>query len=152
MKQTKLTPSVLFLITFMSGMLFSWIKPWSLTLYIEYEVIQLIGLVIFFISLLINLLAYRMFKNYHTSYVPFSRPLKLIDKGVFAWSRNPVYLALVLAECGLGVIFDTVWIIFSSLILLVSLHFLVVLEEERTLRSIFKQRYDDYKNHTRRWF
>jgi protein-S-isoprenylcysteine O-methyltransferase Ste14 len=151
-KQSNLSPSALFLMTFISGMFLSWIQPWTLTLYLEYEVIRFVGLILLSVSLILNILAYRMFKNHLTPHVPFSTPKVLIDCGVFAWSRNPVYLALVLSQCGLGFVLDRVWLLPSSLILWVILHYLIVPDEEKVLESLFKERYTHYKQHTRRWF
>ena len=138
--------------TFISGMFLSWIQPWSLTLYLDDEVIRFIGLVLLFVSLILNILAYRMFKNHLTPHAPFSTPTILIDSGVFALSRNPVYLALVLSQWGLGFVLDMVWLLTSALILWSTLHYLIVPDEENILESLFKERYTHYKRHTRRWF
>ena len=152
MKQSKLTPSALFLITFFSGLFPSWIQPWHFTLYMNETVVRSTGVILLIVSLILNILAHRMFKSYFTPHAPFSTPTVLIESGVFAWSRNPVYLALVLSQCGLGFIFDSVWLLPSSLILWITLHYLIVAVEEKVLESLFKERYIHYQHHTRRWF
>ena len=152
MKQSKLSPAVLFLITFILGVFLSWIQPWNLTFYLEYEVIRFAGLVLLFVSLILNILAYSMFRNHLTPHAPFSTPTVLIDSGIFDWSRNPVYLALVLSQCGLGFVLDRVWLLLSSLILWIILHYLIVPDEEKILEVLFNERYTHYKQHTRRWF
>ncbi|GIT99943.1 hypothetical protein TSL6_04500 [Sulfurovum sp. TSL6] len=152
MKYPNLSPSILFVMTFISGMFLSWIQPWSLTLYLDDEVIRFIGLVLLFVSLILNILAYRMFKNHLTPHAPFCTPTILIDSGVFTLSRNPIYLALVLSQCGLAFIFDMVWPLPSAMILWITLHYLIVPDEEKILESLFKERYTHYKQQTCRWF
>lgn len=129
----------------------SWVQPWHLSLYMDDEMIRLTGLVFLFTSLTLNTLAYREFKKSLTPHAPFTTPKVLIQKGVFTFSRNPVYLALVLSQFGLGFIFGTVWLLLGSLILLTVLHYVVVADEEKILESIFKNDYVRYKQHTRRW-
>ena len=152
MKNPKLTPSVLFFITFGMGIFLSWVKPWHWTVYLESDISRMIGLIVLLISFILNSLAYRMFKKYMTPHAPFSVPHFLIDRGIFSLSRNPVYLALVLAQCGLGFVFDTVWLLCTALVLMVTLQYLVILFEEKMMERMFKERYRYYKKHTRRWF
>ena len=113
--------------------------------------IRLTGVVILLISLTLNILADREFKKSLTPHAPFTTPNALIQKGIFALSRNPVYIALVLSQFALGFVFDTVWLLLGSVVLLILLHYVIVLDEEKMLESIFKERYRDYKKLTRRW-
>lgn len=152
MKYPKLSPSVLFLITLVIGMFLSWLQPWYLTQYLEHTVVQPIGFVLLIISLILNTLAYREFKKSQTPHAPFMKPKVLIKNGVFSVSRNPVYLALVLTEFGLAFILDMVWFLPSALILWMTLHYLIIPDEEKILERIFKEKYTHYKQHTRRWF
>lgn len=151
MKQMTLSPTVLFLVTFTVGMVLTYLLPWHFTRYFDHKVIPILGLAFLCISFILNFLAYRMFRKHSTSHAPFSTPAELIDNGVFAFSRNPVYLALVLSQCGLGFIFDTLWLIFTSVVLLAALHYLVVLDEEIVLQRGFSEKYERYKDRTHRW-
>lgn len=152
MKQPKLNPSVLFLITFASGLVISWIEPWYLTYYMDDTVVRLTGVVILFISLTLNIFAYREFKKFLTPHAPFMKPKVLITNGVFALSRNPVYLALVLSECGLAFVFDTLWLLVGAAVLLIVLDTEIIRGEEKVLKSTFNNDYEYYKKKTRRWF
>jgi len=150
-KQSKPTPSVLFLITFFSGFVLSLIQPWHLTYYMDDTVVRLTGIVLLFTSLMINILAYRKFKKFLTPHAPFVKPKVLIQNGVFALSRNPVYLALVLSMCGLAFVFDTFWLFLSAAVLLTVLDTVIIPGEEKILKGAFYKDYEDYKNKTRRW-
>ncbi|MBT8344449.1 MAG: isoprenylcysteine carboxylmethyltransferase family protein [Sulfurovum sp.] len=151
MKHPKLNPSALFLITFASGVFLTWIQPWHLTYYMDDAVVRLIGAVILCISLILNTLAYREFKKCLTPHAPFVKPTVLIKNGVFALSRNPVYLALVLSECGLAFVFNTLWLLFSATVLLIVLDTVIIRGEEKVLKSTFNNDYEYYKKQTRRW-
>ena len=147
----RLSPSALFLMTFFMGIFFTWLYPWHITLYFDEGYVRLTGVAILLISLTLNMLADRQFKKSLTPHAPFATPNTLIQKGIFALSRNPVYLALVLSQFALGFVFDTVWLLLGSVLLLILLHYLIVLDEEKMLESTFKERYRDYKKRTRRW-
>lgn len=151
MKYPELSPSVLFLSTLSIGFFLSWVQPWNLTLYLEDGVIQSIGLLLLLISLILNTLAYREFKNSRTPHAPFMTPKVLIKNGVFSVSRNPVYLALVLSECGLAFVFDSLWLLFTAVILWMILASVIVRGEEKMLDTLFNQEYKNYKKMTRRW-
>lgn len=152
MKKIRPSPTLLFLLTFIAGMILTYLFPWHITQYLDDTIVRVLGLVFLCICFIFNFLAYRKFRSHATPYDPFSKPIVLLDNGIFALSRNPVYLALVLSQIGLGFIFDTVWLIVMSIILMVALHYLVIINEERVLEIEFQERYEDYKNRTRRWF
>ena len=147
----RLSPSALFLMTFMIGMFLSWLYTWRISFFMDEGNIRLTGVVILLISLTLNILADRQFKKSLTPYAPFTTPNTLIQKGIFALSRNPVYLALVLSQFALGFVFNAVWLLLSSLVLFVFLHYVIVADEEKMLEGTFKGRYRDYKKQTRRW-
>lgn len=151
MKYPNLSPSALFLITFAIGFLLSWIQPWHLTYYMDYAAVRLMGVVILLTSLMINILAYREFKKFLTPHTPFVKPKVLIKNGIFALSRNPVYLALVLSECGLAFVFDTLWLLISAAVLLIVIDAVIIQGEEKVLKSTFNKDYEYYKKKTRRW-
>ena len=151
MKQLRVAPTVLFLITFALGFILLWIHPWQLTLYIKSQLVQVIGITLLLTSLILNTLAYRAFKKAFTPHAPFEEAKVLITNSVFSLSRNPVYLALVLSQCGMAFVFDSVWIVISSLLLIILLQFLVIKEEENMLQELFEKSYEAYKQKTRRW-
>jgi protein-S-isoprenylcysteine O-methyltransferase Ste14 len=113
--------------------------------------VRLMGVVILITSLMINILAYREFKKFLTPHTPFVKPKVLIQNGIFALSRNPVYLALVLSECGLAFVFDTLWLLISAAVLLIVIDAVIIQGEEKVLKSTFNKDYEYYKKKTRRW-
>ena len=151
MKKHRFTPSMLFMVTFALGLSISFVHPWHLTLMIDAETMRLLGITILIVSLLLNTFAYRAFKKELTPHAPFTKPKVLIQNGIFAISRNPVYLALVLSQFGLGFVFDTFWLLIFSIALIILLDWLIVREEEKVLERAFAEEYKSYKRKTRRW-
>lgn len=151
MKQSNLTPSALFLMTFACGVLLSLAYPWQVTLYMNSEVTRGLGVLLLLLSLGLNVLAYRKFKKDLTPHAPFMTPRVLITKGIFSYTRNPVYLALIVSQCALGFVFDSIWIVIFSMLLWILLDRVIVRPEEKILHDTFAHEFTKYKKMTRRW-
>lgn len=147
----KLSPSALFMMTFIAGIVLSWYTPWHLSVLMDMSFIRFVGVILLLASLTLNTLSYRAFQKHNTPYAPFSNPKVLLCKGIFGLSRNPVYLALLLSQLGIACVFDSVWIILSSVVLFFTLQYLVVPEEEKALQDTFEEAYTHYTKTTRRW-
>lgn len=91
------------------------------------------------------------FRRARTTIIPHQTPRRLIRTGVFARSRNPIYLGDVLILSGFILHMDAL----PSLILVplfvwwISMHFIG--PEEQRLRSMFGPDFDAYSQKVRRW-
>jgi protein-S-isoprenylcysteine O-methyltransferase Ste14 len=79
------------------------------------------------------------------------RPDKLVTSGVFAFSRNPIYLAFGLVLAGQFLVFPN-WVFLAYLVGGVWLFHRQVLREEVFLKKHYGKEYEDYCNHVRRYF
>jgi len=147
----KPTPVLLFMITFFAALLCEFLFSLQISSYLSLEVMQILAITFLLLALLINTLSYREFKNHVTPHAPFSRPKELIINGIFSVSRNPVYLALAIAEFATAFILNTFWLLLSSLVLLILLDIMVVRDEEKVLDEEFGVEYELYKRRTSRW-
>lgn len=76
----------------------------------------------------------------------------LVTDGVFARSRNPVYVAATMMMCGIGFLANSGWVLMIVIGIGVPLlHFGVIRPEERYLTEIFGDEYLDYCKQVRRW-
>ncbi|MCB2113816.1 MAG: isoprenylcysteine carboxylmethyltransferase family protein [Parvularculaceae bacterium] len=82
---------------------------------------------------------------------PATPASQLFQKGPYKFSRNPIYLAMVVFGAGFGVATSNVWIIATTAILGAIFHFFVILPEERYLARRFGDEYAAYKARVRRW-
>src|SRR5262245_19855111 len=57
----------------------------------------------------ISAIAARHFDRVGTNIKPFNDPTILVTNGLFAWTRNPMYLGLTIALTGLAVLFGSLW-------------------------------------------
>ena len=75
----------------------------------------------------------------------------LVTDGPFAFSRNPMYLSLTVANVGIALIVNAAWpIIFLPATLAVT-HYGVIFREERYMERLFGEEYLRYKARVRRW-
>lgn len=82
---------------------------------------------------------------------PYKKTTEIIETGPFKFTRNPMYLQMVLVCIGFAVLLSSLWIFALTPICAMFLHFLVILPEERYLERKFGNTYLDYKRRVRRW-
>jgi protein-S-isoprenylcysteine O-methyltransferase Ste14 len=81
-----------------------------------------------------------------------SKASRLVTDGVFAWSRNPMYLGLLLLLAGLAAMFGTIgpWLVPPLFVAAITLF--QIKPEEQALEALFGKAYVDYCRRTSRWF
>ena len=75
----------------------------------------------------------------------------LVTSGPYAFSRNPMYMGLVLVYSGLVCIFAVTWAIPILLLLILYTQVGVITPEERYLDRTFGDTYRVYRKRVRRW-
>jgi protein-S-isoprenylcysteine O-methyltransferase Ste14 len=78
-------------------------------------------------------------------------PGALVTYGIFALSRNPIYLFLDLWFVGVFLINGTLVFLIFALLALAHLHYQIV-REEKFLDELYGQPYRDYRSRTCRYF
>lgn len=113
--------------------------------------LNLIGLASIVCGLFLGVTGNSMFKRHGTTIKPFEESSTLVTTGVFRFSRNPMYLGIVLILIGLGVVLGTAapFIVLPVFVWLIVTRFII--KEEAMLEAQFGDAYRDYKRHVRRW-
>ncbi|EGU29147.1 hypothetical protein VII00023_22049 [Vibrio ichthyoenteri ATCC 700023] len=75
----------------------------------------------------------------------------IVDSGVFAYTRNPMYLALLILLLGIGYWQQNLICLFLPLCFALYMNRFQIRPEERALESLFGAEYLDYKQRVRRW-
>ncbi len=75
----------------------------------------------------------------------------IISTGPFAFSRNPLYVALNLAYLGITLIVNTVWPLPLVAPAIAFVHCVVIPREERYLEASFGDEYRAYQRRVPRW-
>jgi protein-S-isoprenylcysteine O-methyltransferase Ste14 len=76
---------------------------------------------------------------------------RLVTTGVFAWSRNPLYLSAVLLLCGIALAGNLPWLIAALLPAVGLCHLMLIIPEERYLDATFGAAYQAYAAAVPRW-
>lgn len=80
------------------------------------------------------------------------RPVKaLVSCGPYRFSRNPMYVGLVMLLAGIAVLTTNLWGLAAAISLALLLHYAAILPEERYLRQRFGLAFEEYCKATRRW-
>jgi protein-S-isoprenylcysteine O-methyltransferase Ste14 len=113
--------------------------------------INLIGILGLVISLVFFFSGFNIFKSYTENPVPTSSSERLIKTGVFAYTRNPIYLSLVLFHLSMFLVFENVMYLLSSIGQAIWIHNYVIKFEEEYLLGKFTDEYQRYMNTVSRW-
>lgn len=108
-----------------------------------------IGLVVASVAIIASTLV--LFKRTGQDPKPWKPTPSLIVRGPYRFSRNPIYLGLVLASFGLGIAIDELWVSAFALFALVVVHLVAVVPEERYLAEVFGEEYARYRDRVRRY-
>ncbi len=79
-------------------------------------------------------------------------PSYLLQRGPYAFSRHPMYLAELALLFGWSIFYGSVAVLIAFLVACVFCNFIHVPREERALEARFGDTYREYKNSVPRWF
>ena len=138
--------------------LLSAIMMWLISRYFTHANFSLNGINIFaliflIIAAIIIILSMYKFKKIKTTISPL-RPNKtssLVNSGIYAYTRNPMYLGLLLMLFSTALFLKN---LISFLIIPLFILFITknqILPEEEALENIFGEEYKNYKKKVRRW-
>ena len=75
----------------------------------------------------------------------------LVTAGIHGWSRNPIYVGMLMLYLGIGMATASPWVLILTLPLAITIRYGVVAREEAYLERRFGDTYRDYRAHVRRW-
>jgi len=120
----------------------------------KYPIIYLfnmIGLIGLIVSLIFFYSGFNLFKSYKEDPNPASDTNRLIKTGIFAYTRNPIYLAFVLFNFSMFLVFENVMYLLSSLGLFIWINNYVIKAEEDYLKNKFGDEFVRYCGAVKRW-
>lgn len=120
--------------------------------HLVYIPLRIGGAVIILAGLAVTATGARSFKRADTPVRPFELATTLVTDGIYRYTRNPMYLGLLIMLIG-------AWIVLGKLspVIIIPIFYFIIREgfvkpEEEFLESIFREQYRDYKGRVRRWF
>lgn len=75
----------------------------------------------------------------------------LLTGGPYRYSRNPLYIVLILIQVTAALWLNMLWVLLLAPVSAIVIHYYAVAREERYLEQQFGQEYLDYKKRVRRW-
>ena len=82
---------------------------------------------------------------------PWKPTPSIMDTGIYAWSRNPMYIGMAAVELAIGAWVGTAWILLAVPLCLWIVYTTAVRHEEAYLLETFGEEYADYMRRVRRW-
>ena len=110
-----------------------------------------VGGLLLALGLLLPVLGARTQRRAGTDFLPDRPSTRIMDHGVYARTRNPMYVGFAVATAGLAVLASSAWALLAVPLGLVLMQRLVVLRVERYLERKFGEEYLAYKRRVRRW-
>lgn len=109
------------------------------------------GAVLLAVSLTIGLAAFAKIKGAGSN-VEIRKPTtKIVTDGIYAYSRNPIYVGMVIFLFAVSVLLDNLWIMIFIPAFIIIMRRGVIEMEELYLGEKFGAEYTDYKKRVRRW-
>jgi protein-S-isoprenylcysteine O-methyltransferase Ste14 len=144
-------PPVLVTILFAGLMwLVSRLAP-SFPLGMEYRITALLLFVL--VGTAVGLAGVASFRKANTTVNPLTPDAcsSMVTSGIYQFSRNPMYLALLLALLGWGFFLHNFYSLALTVVFVVYLNRFQIQPEERALEQVFGKEFSEYRQRVRPW-
>jgi len=103
------------------------------------------------LGVMIVLISAGLFRLRNTTLNPFGEPAVIVQDGLYRFSRNPMYLGMLLALIGFGLWLGNVLAILLAPAFVAIMTRWYILREEQLLETRFGDAYRAYRSRVRRW-
>lgn len=110
-----------------------------------------IGILLIFLAWTIIFTAKYQFKKHHQKSGPNNETTLLLQNGLFAHTRNPIYVGVVLLSPALGLIIGSIWLLLATIPIFFLIRHFLIIPEENYLKAKFGDAYNEYCATVRRW-
>ncbi|MDJ0682489.1 MAG: isoprenylcysteine carboxylmethyltransferase family protein [Xenococcaceae cyanobacterium MO_167.B52] len=148
MNLEKLLPPVWFLL---SIILMISLHLWLPVKELFFSPITYLGIIAVAIGIIIVLFCVYLFRQNNTTIKPFQESSYLVTEGLFNYSRNPIYLGMVIILMGVWIYLGSLTPVFIIPIFTWLIQEIFIKAEELMLEEKFGESYQEYKATVRRW-
>ena len=142
---------VVFGFPFLISIAINFVVPFSLPQGIFRQILIPVGIVLIIIGIGFVVLARREFAYFSQPTDPGQPTSKVVKTGVFAISRNPLYLASVIIIFGLALALNMLWAVVMLLLSIIICLYVLIIPEEQYLTEKFGEEYKEYTASVHRW-
>ncbi len=82
---------------------------------------------------------------------PIDPPKTLVVRGLYRYTRNPIYVGVTLALCGEALLFESGVLLAYAIMVFIAFNLFVIFYEEPSLRERFGDAYERYYQAVPRW-
>ena len=119
--------------------------------YSLFNLFNLIGIIGLILSSILFFSSLNLFNSYKENPIPQAETKRIIKTGIFAYCRNPMYLAFIIFHLSMFFTFENVGYFLSSLGLFVWINAYVIPIEEQYLTDKFGEDYERYNQAVKKW-
>jgi protein-S-isoprenylcysteine O-methyltransferase Ste14 len=135
-------PAVFGGLTAVALVLHFFVRPWPTSLALDQRLAG--GAALAIVGLAIGMSAFKRFRATGQDPAPWKPTPSLIVTGAYRFTRNPMYVGLVLLTSAIALFANASWCMFAGPIALVIVHITSVRPEEAYLRGKFGKDYEAY--------
>jgi protein-S-isoprenylcysteine O-methyltransferase Ste14 len=110
-----------------------------------------LGVVVILLGLALLIWAATLFRKAGTSFQLKGGGSVLVTSGLFRFSRNPMYLGMLISLIGLAILLGSLIVFLFPILFFLLANYLVIPVEEEDLQRIFGEKFIEYKRRVRRW-
>jgi len=147
----RVPPPLLFVLTFFAGVGLQHLVPLTIHSTTIVKTGHIIGEGLAGAGVVLALSCVAIFLLVRTTIIPFGTASNLVIKGPYRFTRNPMYVSLVLVYVGVAGILTLIWPLFLLPVPVAIVHGKVIPFEEARLREVFGADYEQYCTRVRRW-
>jgi len=144
-------PPILLVLTIVLGTGLQWLVPLPWIYGLAALEATAMGVTMIVAAFAIDIWAAMVFRSHKTTIMPHQASARLVTRGPFRFSRNPIYVGNLMVVAGLGLVLSNLWLLIVTPVLGFALHKLAIRREERHLEALFDDQWQDYKARVRRW-
>lgn len=140
-------PPFIYLTSIVAGIILNFI--WNVKIFNNSKVYT--GIILILLAVFIFVNAFKSLGKAKTPIQPYKPTSKIVKTGPYRLTRNPIYLSFALAQLGIALLLNNLWILIGLVPALLIVSYGVILREEKYLENKFGREYVDYKSSVRRW-
>jgi len=146
---TKVRPPIVWVLAVLAGLALNWLMP--LPFIAAAVPAAWLGALVFAVALALFVWAIVTMTRAGTN-VPSKLPTTtIVDTGPYRFTRNPIYVGMMLGLIGLAIAFNSLWLLLMLVPFALVIRYAVVAREEAYLERKFGDVYRGYRTRVRRW-
>jgi protein-S-isoprenylcysteine O-methyltransferase Ste14 len=142
-------PPIAWALAFVAGLGLDWLHP--LRAVPASVPAALVGGVVFAAGFALGIWAIVTIRNAGSQVETTKPTTAIVTGGPYRFTRNPIYIGMFLGQTGIGIGFDSLWLLAMLAPFYLVIRYGVVAREEAYLERKFGAVYLDYKSRVRRW-